>query len=207
AAVPARREECPLAAGEAGMPASLPPPGGLEPLGGVAPEHRAGTDHVELAESHPDDLPAQGLVGDDGRQLPLSELAVAVEHQGTDIPGGAQQAVEPPPLGLRGADGDAGASVQGGSHGDPSYGRPPTKRNACLPPPRNFFRKFVAACVLHASVPTRPDTKPTHDRQVLLNASCRTRSTYQSSASTWSATMRWLPLRSDFTIQFPPGGM
>src|SRR5439155_20696992 len=97
--------------------------------------------HVEFPEAHPGDLPAQALVGDDRRELPLPQLAVAVEHQGADVACGAQQAVQATALGLGGTDGDPGAAVQGGFHGHPWYGRPPTESNTCLPPQKDFLER------------------------------------------------------------------
>ena len=143
--VPAHGEQGLLAAGEAARLTCLAPLCRLEPLGGVALDHRAGSHHVELSEAHPGDLPAQRPVGDHGRQPPLPELAVAVEHQGADVAGRAQQAVEPPSLGPGGTDGDPGASVQAVFHGHPWYGRPPTESNLCLPLRKEFFRQFLAS--------------------------------------------------------------
>src|SRR5438309_8559570 len=145
AVVPPHRKQGLLAAGEADRQAGLAPLRRLEPLSGVAPDHRARSDPVELPEAHPGDLPAQRLVRDDRRELPLPELAVAVEHQGADVPGRAQQAVQATALGPGGTDGDPGAAVQGGFHGHPWYGRPPTESNICLPLCKDFFRKILAS--------------------------------------------------------------
>src|SRR5207302_3192809 len=60
-----------------------------------------------------------------------------------DVPGRAQQAVEPPSLCPGGTDGDPGAAVQGSSHGPPWYGGPPTESNTCLPLCKDFLRKFL----------------------------------------------------------------
>jgi hypothetical protein len=153
------------------MLASLAPLCCLEPLGGVAPDHRAGTDAVELPEAHPGDLPAQRPVGDHRRELPLPELAVAVEHQGADVPCRAQQAVQAPSLGPGGTDGDPGASVQAVSHGHPWYGRPPTESNVCLPSRKDFLRKFLVSGLAgnsanacgHASSTERPHGSRMHE--------------------------------------------
>ncbi len=107
----AHRDQCPLAAGEAGPDAGLLAPGCFEECSRVVLEDRLCGMPGQLPEGRARELPAQGRVVGHLRAVPLTKRPVTVDHPGPRVPGGAQQAVAAPSLGRGGAQGDPGAAV------------------------------------------------------------------------------------------------
>jgi hypothetical protein len=107
----AHRYEAPLAPWEPGPythPLAL---GCLEEGSGVVLQDRLGALPRQLPEACARELPAQGREVGHLRTVPLTELAVAVDHPRPGVPGGAQQAEAPAALGRRGPQGDPGGAV------------------------------------------------------------------------------------------------